>query len=318
MVDHWKKIYDLDIECIDVGEEYIEMLRNGPAHSFGKVMNPCVDCKILMMRAAKRKMIELGAKIIISGEVLGQRPMSQRKDTLNIIQRDGDVKGILLRPLCAQHLEPTLAENEGLVDRSRMLDFWGRGRTRQLELAKKMGLTEIPTPAGGCKLAEKENARRYWPVLTRLAQPAAKDFSLANIGRQVWLQTLWLSIGRNESDNEALTALQRPSDFRIKVLDAPGPLALIRPLAAPESELFRAELKKAAAHVASYAPKAVKLNRPVQVRLQSSAQSFIETVIPCRCDDFDLPSFEEIRSPIHHYAGPVSIGDATLPDEQIS
>ncbi len=309
MVGHWKEVYDLDIEAIDISEEYIAMLRAGPAHGFGKVMNPCVDCKILMMRAAKRRMGELGAKFIISGEVLGQRPMSQRKDTLNIIQRDGDVRGILLRPLCALHLEPTIAEEEGLVDRSRLLDFWGRGRTRQLELAGKMGIAEIPSPAGGCKLAEKEKARRYWPVLTRLALPTAKDFRLADIGRQGWLRTLWLSIGRNESDNEALALVRQPGDFQVKVLDVPGPTALVRPLVSPESELFREELRKAAAHVASYAPKAVKLSSPVQVRLQSGACSFIETLMPCRCSDFDLPPFEEIRSPLHHYGGSGPVRD---------
>ncbi len=316
MVDHWRKIYGLDIEAIDISDEYIQMLLNGPVHKFGKVMNPCVDCKILMMRAAKKRMKELGATFIISGEVLGQRPMSQRRDTLNIIQRDGDVRDILLRPLCALHLEPTIAENKGLVDRSMLLDFWGRGRRRQLELAQKMGLTEIPTPAGGCKLAEKENAKRYWPVLTRLARPTARDFQLANIGRQGWLQTLWLSIGRNESDNQALASLQCPGDFQINILDVPGPLALARPIGSTPSNLCREELRKAAAHVAAYSPKAVKLNNPVQVRLQNSTQTFIETVVPRRCPDFDLPAFEDLRSLIHHYVGAVPAQENAEPDKR--
>ncbi len=207
LIPHWEAIYGLSIEAVDVGADFVRLLRRFPEHGYGKVMNPCVDCKILMMRKAREIMTALGARLIASGEVLGQRPMSQRRDTLNIISREAGVSGLLLRPLCARHLPPTDAERSGLVDRLRLGAISGRGRQEQLELAARMNLAEIPTPAGGCRLAEKENARRYWPVLTRLTDPAPADFALANVGRQFWREDAWLSMGRNEADNAALAGL---------------------------------------------------------------------------------------------------------------
>ncbi len=299
MLPHWREVYGLDIESVDVSEEYIRMLRDRPAHGFGKVMNPCVDCKILMMQNAKRRMIELGASFIISGEVLGQRPMSQRRDTLNVIRRDGDVRDILLRPLSALHLEPTEVERKGLVERSQLKGFFGRGRKGQLELAQQMGIREIPTPAGGCKLAEKENARRYWPVLTRLPNPTVEDFELSNVGRQGWSQHIWLSIGRNEADNTTIARLVRKGDILVKVLDVPGPLAIIRPLDAVENAALEADIFKASAFVAACAPKAARLGGSVQVRLTQDNASRIIEVTPKRTEDFTPPPFDEIRSPIH-------------------
>lgn len=272
LLDHWQAIYGLEIEAIDVGADYVRLLRERPVHGFGKVMNPCVDCKILMMRHARKRMEELGASFIVSGEVLGQRPMSQRRDTLNVIRRDGDVRDILLRPLCATHLDPTAPELSGLVDRSRLHSIFGRGRKGQIALAAAMGITEIPTPAGGCKLAEKENARRYWPVLNRLHNPTVNDFELSNVGRQGWSDHLWLSIGRNEADNLDLERLARPGDIFIKVADLPGPLGLARQVNA-STEIADDEWSRAAALVAACAPKAVRLGEPVDVRLTEVGES---------------------------------------------
>ncbi len=143
-VRHWQKTYGLDIDIVDVGEQYAALLGAGPAHGFGSVINPCVDCKILMMRSARELLPRYGARFLVSGEVLGQRPMSQRRDTLNIIRRDADAGDILLRPLCALHLSPTEPELSGLVDRERLLGFSGRGRKDQLELAGRFGIREIP------------------------------------------------------------------------------------------------------------------------------------------------------------------------------
>ncbi|MEG2139801.1 MAG: tRNA(5-methylaminomethyl-2-thiouridylate) methyltransferase, partial [Bilophila sp.] len=128
LIPHWEEVYGLSIEAVDVSEAYIRLLLERPEHGFGKVLNPCVDCKILMMRTAREIMARLGATFLISGEVLGQRPMSQRRDTLNVIRREGAVRDTLLRPLCAQHLDPTEPELSGLVDRSRLLSIFGRGR----------------------------------------------------------------------------------------------------------------------------------------------------------------------------------------------
>ena len=256
-VEHWCAAYGLDIVCHDLGETFAAMLYQRPEHGFGKTLNPCVDCKILQLRTARAYMQALGAQALATGEVLGQRPMSQRRDTLNLIQREAAVRDILLRPLSALHLEPTGVERDGLVDRTRLLGIQGRGRKEQLALARDLGLTHIPTPSGGCRLTERENARRYWAVLTHVQQPAAADFDLANLGRQCWHETAqaayWLCVGRHSADNEKLAAAARPGDALLMLRDVPGPLALARQgFHWPEDVL-----RLAAAHMASSAPKAV-------------------------------------------------------------
>ncbi|MDL2266390.1 tRNA(5-methylaminomethyl-2-thiouridylate) methyltransferase [Desulfovibrio sp. OttesenSCG-928-G15] len=266
-IRYWKKTYGFSLKTVDVSEDFAALLSRGPVHGFGSVLNPCVDCKILMLRKAKAIMEESGASFILSGEVLGQRPMSQRRDTLNVIRRDADVKDCLLRPLSALHFEPIAAERTGLVDRTRLLNLAGRGRKEQLELAARMGISEIPTPGGGCLLTEKENGRRYWPLLKYLSGPAtpasgksgptAADFRLANVGRQYWLSheqgACWLSIGRNQQDNDSLQQLAQESDYVFKTRDYPGPVAVGRIVAGEWQDAFVAS---AAAFVASYSPKA--------------------------------------------------------------
>lgn len=265
-VRHWEREYGLDISIEDVSDDYAAMLARGPVYGFGSVINPCVDCKILMMRRAKIRMEALGAQFIASGEVLGQRPMSQRRDTLNVIRRDADVKDVLLRPLCAQHLDPTSVELSGLVDRSRLLGFSGRGRKDQMELAARFGITEIPTPGGGCMLTEKENARRYWPVMEFMRAEhipidpqnaygaSAADYRLSNVGRQVWKDSHWLCIGRNQADNDVFASLARENDIVFKVAGFPGPLALARLGQTWPEDILR----EAADLVASYSPKALR------------------------------------------------------------
>lgn len=306
LLEHWSQVYGLELEAVDVGEEYIRLLRERPTYGFGKVMNPCVDCKILMMHHARRRMEELGASFLISGEVLGQRPMSQRRDTLNVIRRDGDVKDQLLRPLCAKHLDPTAPELSGLVDRERLHNIFGRGRKDQIALAAAFGITEIPTPAGGCRLAEKENSRRYWPVLTRLDSPCAADFELANVGRQGWSAHLWLSMGRNEADNHTLDRLARPGDIFIKTLDFPGPLALARVVGNPDPDTLRDELREAAAYVASCAPKAVRAGGEVEVRVTRDGIQDTVRVLPTRNEHFIEPEFDTVRDAIRAEAREVA------------
>ncbi len=260
---HWRSIYGLDIDAVDVGDEFVSMMARGPVYGFGRFLNPCVDCKILMATRAKGLLEVYGARFIISGEVLGQRPMSQRRDTLNIISRDAVVRDILVRPLCALRLEPTVAERTGLVDRERLLGISGRGRKEQLALAQRFDLKEVPTPAGGCMLAEQESARRYWPVLRHAQSPRAVDFDLANTGRQFWAGAYWLVIGRNRADNERLAELLRPEDTLFKVQGFPGPLCLGRTVSGtpwPADAIV-----DAAAFVASFSPKAMATETAVRV-----------------------------------------------------
>lgn len=253
-VVEWREAYGLDIQTVDVGREYVDMMLSGPEHGFGKFLNPCIDCKILMLRRAGAMLAGHGASFVISGEVLGQRPMSQRLDALNIISRDSGARDMLLRPLCAKRFPPTAPERSGLVDRERLCAFSGRGRRDQLDLAARFGLTEIPTPAGGCLLTEMESVRRYAPVFRHLAAPGPEDFELANIGRQYWAGPRWLAIGRNMGDNDRIEAQVREGDLVFKTRDFPGPLALARRFAG--SAWDEAAVWDAAAFAASYSPRA--------------------------------------------------------------
>lgn len=271
-IPFWEKAYGLSVTAVDIGEEFVSMLKNGPAHGFGSVLNPCVDCKILMISKAREIMEQSGAKILVSGEVLGQRPMSQRRDTLNIIRRDAGVRDVLIRPLCAKLLEETPAEASGLVDRSRLGAVFGRGRKKQMELAAAMGITDFPSPAGGCLLTEVENARSYWPILKHSAAPRSGDFALAGTGRQFWslasTPPLRLVIGRNQADNEKLLQLAREGDILFKTAVFPGPVGLARPF--PGQIWDEETAADAAAFCASYSPKAVKASAegaPVAVKI---------------------------------------------------
>ena len=262
-VPYWEKQFGLEIEAVNIDEDYCNMLLVGGEHGYGGTLNPCIDCKIIMMKSAKKLMEQYSAKFLVSGEVLGQRPMSQRRDTLNVIKRDADVKDILLRPLCAKHMEPLPIELSGEVDRSKLLGFSGRGRKDQIALAKHFNLTNIPTAAGGCMLTEKENARRYWALIQNIDKPTANDFHLSNLGRQMWKEDYWLIIGRNQSDNENIPLHASPTDYIFKVAQFAGPLGLGRLMGKRPSTLDNStwnenEIKNAASLIASYSNKAVK------------------------------------------------------------
>ena len=304
-LDGWMRDYGLDeIESIDIGEDFCRMLAGGPAHGFGKVLNPCVDCKILLLRRARERMLELGASFLASGEVIGQRPMSQRRDSLHLIQREAGVGGFLLRPLCAQHMPPTAPELSGLVRREALPGLSGRGRSGQIELARKFRLARIPTPAGGCLLTERENARSFWPLLAhgpggdKNAPADAGDFALAAMGRQFWRHepggACWLVIGRNQADNAAIAGACRAGDCLIRIAGFPGPLGLAR----RGSEWPRGALREAAAFCASYSPKAVASGQECLARLTVESSVREVRVTPCRNAGWEPPSWASAHEAI--------------------
>lgn len=312
-IPHWQETYGLHILPVDISEDFVSILVRRPAYGFGSVINPCVDCKILMLRHAAAHMRESGARCVATGEVLGQRPMSQRRDTLNIILRDSGLRGRLLRPLSALRLDPTEAELEGSVDRDRLFGISGRGRKDQFLLAERFGLKEIPAPAGGCRLTERENARGYWPVLRHVPSPRPSDFHLAAAGRQFWhgrecsldaTGAYWLIIGRNQADNDRLMSLASAEDLLFKTRDFPGPVALGRHFGRdwPEDAL-----RGAAAFTASYSGKAARHSAesggPVAVRVHAGSldgPGRILEVEPSRVPEFAWreSSWEEARAAI--------------------
>lgn len=225
--------YSLDVELVDLSAGYIELLRN-PSHGFGKNFNPCIDCKIMMLSRAKELMKEYGASFLITGEVLGQRPMSQRRDTLNLIERDADCRDLLLRPLSARLMTPGLAEREGWVDRERLYNFSGRSRKSQIALARELGITDFPAPAGGCVLTDPNLAariRRFYEGLFLIGKDeiTTADIQLLLLGRQFRLPGgHWLVLGRNEQENDRLHQLCEPDDWLLFMPERPGPTALLR------------------------------------------------------------------------------------------
>jgi len=169
-----------------------------------------------------------GFSFLISGEVLGQRPMSQRKDALNIIDRDAQVKGLVLRPLSAKLLKPTVAEERGWVNRDKLFDFSGRSRKPQLALAEKLGVKEYLTPAGGCLLTDIEFARKFEDLSTSGAFDL-DDIQLLKLGRHFRYRSLTkIVVGRDEEENRCLMDLARDEDLLLKLRDFVGPLTLTR------------------------------------------------------------------------------------------
>lgn len=222
-----KECYGIEVVLRDVSESYFTMLRN-PPHGYGKNFNPCIDCKILLFREARRLMEEFSASFLITGEVLGQRPMSQRRDTLRVIERDSGCTGILLRPLCAKTQEPTCAEREGLVDRELLLDFNGRGRQPQIQLAEQFGIKDYPRPAGGCVLTEKDQAKRIAWYYARYPKVRLNDIRLLLFGRHFQLpHGGWLVLGRDEAENARLEALHDPGDFLVHMPERSGPMGVL-------------------------------------------------------------------------------------------
>ncbi len=225
--------YGINVRVVDISDEYLQLLRN-PSHGFGKYFNPCIDCKIFMLSRARTMLEELGASFLITGEVLGQRPMSQRRDTLNVIERDSGNKTVLLRPLSAKLLNETEAERSGLVDRRRLLDFSGRGRSRQIALAKSYGITDFPAPAGGCILADPILSRRISLIYSGSfvidqARMTVTDILLLLVGRQFVLPGGgWLILGRDEKENLKIDELRESGDIRFDIEERPGPTALLR------------------------------------------------------------------------------------------
>ncbi|MDO5537107.1 MAG: tRNA(5-methylaminomethyl-2-thiouridylate) methyltransferase [Desulfovibrionaceae bacterium] len=299
----WKRLYGLDVEIADAGREMVRLINDWPEHGFGKVMNPCVDCKITLMRLARLRMEELGGSFVATGEVLGQRPMSQRRDVMNLIMHEAGVDGLLLRPLCARHLEPTPCELSGQVDRSRLLDMHGRGRQGQLALAQQYGFSEIPSPGGGCRLTERENARHYWPLRMHRANASVEDYVLTGLGRQLWRieggEAAWMVVARNNRDNERLRQFQRERDLLAGLCDHPGPLALLR----DGRDWSTGMLQAAAAQFVSYAPKAAPLAEVrVWLKDQSGSQNILSVKPDLERTAFSRPTWEEVHAEKHALA----------------
>jgi hypothetical protein len=197
----------IPVELVDISDEYLPMVID-PNHGYGANMNPCVDCRIFMLNRAKRYMQEVGADFVFTGEVVGQRPMSQLRRTIELTEKEAGLRGRLLRPLSAQLLKPTEVELAGLIDREKLYDFHGRNRKPQLALAEKYEISEYMQPAGGCCFLTDENYSRKLRDLIETREGGAlsmHDVYLLGVGRHFRLSpVLKVIVGRDEAENNFL------------------------------------------------------------------------------------------------------------------
>jgi len=234
------------LEILDLKEKYLGEVLFEPKYGYGKNFNPCIDCHGFMFRHTAKLLEKYDASFMISGEVLGQRPMSQNKDALGIVQKLSENEDLVLRPLSAKLLPMTKAEREGWVDREKLLDIWGRSRAIQLEMAKKIGLENFEPPAGGCLLTDVQFSNRLRDFVANDTLEI-EDIDTLKVGRQLRLPDgAKLIIGRNQEDNEKLEATNSKKYLKARIMDAIGPLVLF------EKNASEADKKMAADFIVSY------------------------------------------------------------------
>jgi len=217
----------LNLAVIDFTAEHLAMLHS-PRYGYGRNMNPCIDCHTLMLKVAGRRMEEEGADFLFTGEVLGQRPMSQGRQMLQVVAKNAGYPERILRPLSARLLDETAPEREGKVDRSALLDLQGRGRKPQMELAARYGIDFYPPPAGGCLLTDPMFTRRLRDLFARHPGHTVRDIELLKVGRHFLLdESTKAVVGRNAMDNATIEKLAAAGDALLRISRFPGPTVLV-------------------------------------------------------------------------------------------
>lgn len=274
---------DIPIKVMNKGLEYLEIVRK-PKHGYGKGMNPCIDCRIFLLRKAKEYMTECGADFIITGEVLGQRPMSQRRNALQLIERESGLEGLLLRPLSAGHFPPTIPETEGWVDRNRLPSIQGRSRKEQMELAEDLDIRNYPCPAGGCLLTELSFISKIKDVFDHTEELNVRDFQLLKTGRHFRIgNRTKVIIGRDEADNDALERIRQPDEAAIRWIVGSSPVGIV---IGKQDETL---LDIAAKILLRYTKAPLGSDCPISVRQQDSERQIITR------HEFDEARIEELR-----------------------
>ena len=217
----------IPLKVVDFSKEHLKMVKN-PKHGYGKSINPCIDCHILMLKKAKEIMRKDKFDLVATGEVLGERPMSQNIKALKIVETQSSLKGYLLRPLSAKLLKETIPEQKGLVDRHKLFDISGRSRKRQIALANKWKIKYYPTPAGGCLLTDHEFGKRLKELFDQYLNCHGNDIELLKLGRHFWEGKVKIIIGRNDEENKLIKKLSEKGDILIEMKNYAGPLTLIR------------------------------------------------------------------------------------------
>ena len=267
----------IPVTVVDFSGDISSILAD-PPHGFGSCMNPCIDCHARMLRRAGEMMEDMGYHFLFTGEVLGERPMSQSPSGLRTVTKESGYGDVIVRPLSARLLPATKPEREGWLDRSKLLSLEGRGRKRQLQLASHYGLSDFPSPSGGCRLTEPNFSRRLSDLKEHEGLDGTRSIYLLRLGRHFRLTgDLKVIVGRDEKENVALEGCAELYDLVLKMEDVPGPTALL-PIRATEGQRMQA-----AAICARYAD--CPEDRPVTVRVRSSRGMTRLGVVPALRED---------------------------------
>ncbi len=238
--------YGIPLKVLNATREILAAIRDA-RHGFGRGINPCLDCRISMLRRARAYMQQSGADFVVTGEVWGERPMSQRPDAMRTIERESGLEDLIVRPLSAHLFEPSLPEREGWVDREQMMAIEGRSRKPQIQLAAELGVNDYPCPAGGCLLCDRNFAARLRLLLDEDPEPPLADIQSLKLGRLfISSSGRKIIIPRNEDETRRLEALAQPGDVLMSALSAMGPTAVIK------GDADDAALAEAAALTARY------------------------------------------------------------------
>jgi tRNA U34 2-thiouridine synthase MnmA/TrmU len=265
------EVIDLPLKVIDLTEPHLEVVRK-PRHGYGLNMNPCIDCHALMLRSAGDRLAEEGASFIITGEVLGQRPMSQNLRALSTVAAQSGYRGLILRPLSAKLLPVTVPEEEGWVEREALMGFSGRSRKPQMELAKAFHIAEYPSPAGGCLLTDPIFSRRLKDLLSSRPHCEVREIELLKVGRHFRFgEKTKAVVGRNKKENEEILSLAAESDLVIRVDSVPGPVVLLLGEISREAETLAVALALSYSDAKDGEAAGVKLSRSGTERQETAA-----------------------------------------------
>ncbi len=238
---------ELPFKVINITDRHLEIVKS-PKYGYGGNMNPCIDCHALMFRIAGEMLVTEGADFVVTGEVLGQRPMSQNKKSFVLLNSESGLERLLLRPLSARRLPPTLPEERGWVNRELLMDFQGRSRKPQITLAERLNIKKYPSPGGGCLLTEKAFSERLKDLFSHASDKTEnKEIELLKLGRHFRISsTTKLVVGRNRKENEDIRALSGDQDLILSCISVPGPSVLA------SGEISDTSLNLAAEITASY------------------------------------------------------------------
>jgi len=270
------KTFHIPLKMVSAGTEYLRRVVRNPRFGYGKNLNPCVDCRIFMLKKAKKYAKQIDAKFIFTGDVLGQRPMSQHKGALDLIEREAGLEGKILRPLSAKLLPETEAEAKGYVAKDSLRDIHGRSRKPQIEMTKEFNITNYPCAAGGCLLTDKEFAGKLRDLFEHQRRVTVKEVNLLKVGRHFRFGENKIIVGRNQTENTTLQERKAKVDYSFEVPDCGSPLTLLK---GPKTA---AAIQKAAELTAYHSDKKTgevtvkygspKLNREITVHVPTQAE----------------------------------------------